>query len=162
MMEVKKMESIESRITRLIAIDNLNIPISSMSGKLDRKKGNIAEEIDISRYGNDFMGERVYARIDTDTKNKARTLNEGINAFEAEYPRYGQILRGMIAEKRASKVTKLYFGVNEGSRLTTEDYLGVMKDLGFSEKVAYQMYPELMTISRSMKKKRDEERSILL
>ena len=156
------METIESKIIGLIAIDNLNIPISSMSGKLDRRKEKAAGGINLSKYGNNFAGERVYARIGTDTESKARNMKEAIGEFAEEFPKYGQILQGKIAEKRANKITLLYFGVNEGSRLNTEDYLGVMKELGFSEKVAYQMYPELMEVSRNMKRKRAEERSILI
>jgi len=57
----------------------------------------------------------------------------------------------------------MYFGMHEGRRLTAEDYMGVMRDLGFSDGVAANLYPELMDISYKMARKRDEtERRILI
>lgn len=52
--------------------------------------------------------------------------------------------------------------MNEGCRLTSEDYMKVMTGLGFSEARAEGMYQELMTVSRKISRARDgEERSIL-
>jgi hypothetical protein len=52
--------------------------------------------------------------------------------------------------------------MNDGCRLTADDYLGVMANLGFTEAQARNLYEPLIVTSRSISKKRDEERSILI
>jgi hypothetical protein len=52
--------------------------------------------------------------------------------------------------------------MNEGCRLTAEDYIGVMTDLGFTEATAQRLYPELMNVSYKMARKGSQERSILV
>ena len=158
------MESLERQIIELIATDRIDIPISSMSGKLKRQKPKLAQEVDLSGYKNNkFVGERVYARIETDdTTEKARTMSEAVDEFADKYSREGKILKGMIEEKRQAKESNLYFGINSGCRLTSEDYMKVMTNLGFSKTTAESLYQELIDISRKISKKREEERSILV
>ena len=104
----------------------------------------------------------MYARVEDEDKMKARGMKSGIEVFSEEYPRHGKILKGMIEHERAKTETHLYFGMYEGCRLTSDDYMGVMEDLGFSETRAKEFYPELMNVSRNLSKKRDEERSVLI
>ncbi len=155
-------ENLERQIISLIAADRIDIPISSMSGKLKRLKPKMAKQIDLQEYGNRFEGERVYARVGELETEKARGMKEGIETFSMMYPRYGAVLNGLIEEKRIEREVNMYFGVNPGCRLTSEDYLGVMKNLGFSESGARDLYPELMEVSRNLSRKRNEERSILI
>jgi len=155
-------KTLEGQLIQLIATDRLDIPISSMSGKLKRAKPKLAADIDLSDCNGNYLGDRVYARVNTEETMKARTMREGVEAFKEAHPQYGRILEGMISEQRAIRETHLYFGMNEGSRLSENDYMGVMQDLGFSESTARDLYPELMTVSRNLSRKRDEERSILL
>ena len=156
-------EELERSVIELIATDRLHMPISSMSGKLKRRQPKIAKALDLDEHDGDFEGERVYARVEEEDIMKSRTMKEGVTAFSEKYPRYGKILRGLIEEERAAKETHLYFGVNEGRRLTADDYVGVMTDLGFTDVAAQRLYPELMNISRGMKRKRQEvERRILI
>lgn len=49
-----------------------------------------------------------------------------------------------------------------GCRLTADDYLGVMTNLGFTEAQARNLYEPLIEASRQISKKRSEERSILI
>jgi len=154
--------NIERQIVEIIATDRIDIPISSMSGKLKREKKKLAEALDLSEYENDFVGDRVYARVEEDETMKARGMKEGIDTFCEEYPRYGKILKGMVEAKRAEREVNLYFGMNDGCKLTSDDYLGVLTGLGFSELRASELYPELMKVSRNLSKKREEERSILI
>ena len=155
-------EVLERQLIELIAADRIDIPISSLSGKLKRLKPKLAAQVDITQYGNYFTGERVYARVETDETMKARGMKEGIEEFSKLYPRYGAVLTGLIEEKRIEKEVNMYFGINPGCKLTSEDYMGVMKNLGFSESGARNLYPELMDVSRKISRKRDEERSILV
>ena len=150
---------LERKIVELIATDRIDIPISSMSGKLKRAKPKLAKSIDIPKK---YEGDRVYARIESEDLMKARGMKEGIELFDQKFPKYGKILRGYIEAQRALRETHLYFGVNEGCRLTADDYMGVMTGLGLSEKVSRDLYPELMQVSRNLSKQRDEERSVLI
>ena len=153
-------ENVERQVIGLIAADRLDIPVSSMSGKLKRMKPKLARAVDMP--DDSFEGERVYARVEDEDKTKARGLKEGVAKFAEEFPRYGKILSGYIEEQRALRETHLYFGVNPGSRLTSDDYMGVMSDLGLTESKARQLYPVLMDVSRNLSRKRGEERSVML
>ena len=156
-----KNEALERKIIALVAMDRIGIPIKSMAGKVDRQKPKLARDIDMP--GRSYSGERVYARIKIDdTTQKARTMSEAVNEFAEKYSRHGKILKGLIEEKRQAKESNLYFGINAGCRLTANDYLSVMENLGFSGKYAENLYQDLMTVSRNLSKKREEERSILI
>ena len=157
--------NVERQVLELIATDRVDIPISSMSGRLKRAKPKLAKAIDLSPRKS-FKGNRAYARVETgDTSMKARTMREAVDEFAAKYTRHGKILNGLIEEKRAAKETHLVFGMYEECRLTSNDYMGVMTSLGFSEATAERFYPELMTISRNLSRRKSregEERSILV
>lgn len=156
-------ETLERQVIELIATDRIEIPISSMSGKLKRQKPKLAEALGLSNDGAKYAGDRVYARVKAEDKQKARGMKEGIAKFAEEFPKYARILIGYIEEQRTLKETHLYFGANPGARLTSEDYMNVMRNLGFSEPRSESMYQELMAVSRNLSKKRDEtERSILI
>ena len=154
-------ELMERQLIDLVAADRMYIPVSSMDGKLKRRKESMAKGIVMPESGN-YRGDRVYARISTEDEMKARTMKEAIAEFSEQYPTHGKVLSGIIAEKRLQKETHLYFGVRDGCRLTSEDYLNVMKDLGFGPESAKSLYHELIEVSRNMSRKRDEERSILV
>jgi len=154
-------ETLERQMIEIIATDRIDKPISSMSGKLKRRKPSLAKAVELSN-GN-FLGERTWARIDEEDKQKARGMKEGVEKFEQEFPKYGRILRGYIEEQRTIREKYLVFGMNEGCRITSKDYMSVMQNLGFSPAIAERLYPELMDISHKLKRKRDEtERSILI
>lgn len=158
-------EQLERKIIALVAADRLDVPISSMSGKLKRMKPKLAAEVDLSEYGGDFHGERAYARVREEEGAKARGMKDAIDLFCEKHPQYGTELRGLIAEQRITREPHLYFGVQAGCRLTSEDYMQVMTNLGFSETRAESMYQELMTVSRNLtrtKSREGEERSILV
>ena len=151
----------EKEILELIATDRIGIPISSMSGKLKRREPKLASEIDLEGESK-YLGERCYGRIEQVDLNKARGLRAGVDEFAKRYPSYGKILNGLIEKERKEREEHLYFGMNPGCKLTEGDYMGVMKNLGFTETTSRSLYPELMTVSRNLSKKRDEERSILI
>ncbi|MEK6852391.1 MAG: hypothetical protein AABX59_00785 [Nanoarchaeota archaeon] len=155
-------EGLERQVIALVAADRIEIPISSLSGKLKRMKPKLAQQIILPSKEKPYNGERVYARIETENEQKARGMKEGIEVFCEKYPQYGTILKGIIEEEREVRETHLYFGMNDGKRLTADDYLTVMADLGFGEASARSLYHELVEVSRNISKKRDEERSIML
>jgi hypothetical protein len=164
MKEDKKMtneNSNERRVLELIATDRIGMPIKSMAGKLDRAKPKLAKAIDLCEIGR-YAGTRVYAEVRNDDTMKARGMADGIAAFADAYPRYGKILHGLIEEQRAVREVNMYFGVNDGCKLTSDDYMGVLTNMGFTEATAQRLYPELMDISRNLARKRKEERSVLI
>lgn len=152
----------EQKVLELIAKDRIHIPVSSWEGKLKRARKsialNIADEMKDSRYA----GERVYAYVKDEDKERARGAKEAIAEFAKEYPQYGKILLGKIAEKRIRSEQHLYFGINPNCRLTADDYIDVMQSLGLSEATARNLYPDIMDVSRKLEAKRDEERSIIV
>ncbi len=156
------MEVLERQIIELVAMDRIEIPISSLSGKLKRQKPKLAGDIDLSEYEGKYLGERCYARIESEDLQKARGMKEGIDEFSKRHPRYGAELQSLIDEKRDERETHLYFGLNDGCRLSDSDYIGVMKSLGYTEAGAQSLYPALMETSRKISRKRDEERRILI
>jgi hypothetical protein len=154
-------QQIEQKVLGLIALDRLHMPVSSMEGKFKRRKEKFAEAIQLDKAG--YRGQRVYARIEVEDKLKARGTKEGIEQFCGEYPKYGDILTKMIEDQRSDRETHLYFGTNPDCRLTSDDYLAVMVDLGLPEAQAKALYGPLMDFSRTLKKRRDENnRSIIL
>lgn len=156
------MEVLERQIIELVAMDRIEIPISSLSGKLKRQKPKLAGDIDLSEYKGKYFGERCYARIESEDLQKARGMRDGIAEFSRRHPKYGAELQSLIDEKRDEKETHLYFGINDGCRLTDSDYMGVMKSLGYSQSAAQNLYPVLIETSRAISRKRDEERRILI
>jgi len=153
-------ETLERQVIELVAADRSYIPVSSMDGKLKRIRVGLAQAIQVP--GGKYNGERVYARVDDDDCMKARGIKEGIEEFAKQYPKHASILTGLIEEQRMERETHLYFGINPGCRLTAEDYLGVMANLGFTEAQARTLYNPLIETSRAIAKKRDEERSVMI
>ena len=157
-------ETLERQLIQLIAVDRIDVPISSMSGKLKRTKKKLAPAIDLSEYkGKKFQGERVYARVKTEDKEKARAMSVAVEEFCGAYKRHGKVLKGIIAEKRLAKETHLHYGMNEGRRLTADDYRNVMATLGFAPAAAEGLYRKLMDASYKISRSRvDGERSIMI
>jgi hypothetical protein len=153
-------EQFERQVIELVAADRAYIPVSSMDGKLKRLRLKLAQDMTVPN--GRYVGERVFARIDDDDCMKARGIKEGIEAFAEQYPKHASILTGLIEEKRMERETHLYFGVNPGCRLTADDYLGVMANLGFTEAQARTLYEPLIGTSRAIAKKRDEARSVMI
>jgi hypothetical protein len=156
----KMNEKLERQIIQLVATDRISIPIKSMSGKLDRAKPKLAKAIALPE--SFYNGDRVYARVVDEEGTKARGMKDAIEVFSVRHPQYGKELQGLIAEQRTLREPTLYFGMQPESRLTSDDYMSVMTNLGFSEAKAENMYTELMYASRRISKTRDEERSILV
>lgn len=152
----------ENEIIRLIARDRLEIPLSSMYQKVRKAKKKDAEGLAGILEGKKFFGERTYAFVKSEDRERARGLKEAVAEFSAEFPKYGKILEGKVAEKRIIAEEHLYFGVNSGCRLSTDDYIEVMQSLGLSEQVAKNLYPDLINVSRKLAKAREEERSVLI
>jgi len=157
-------KELERRVLTLIAQDRIEAPLSSMYQMTKRRKAASASEI--GGYvlpATPFHGERVFAYSAQNDVNKARRLKEAVTEFKKRYPKYGDALTQVIEEKRSRSETHLSFGTNPNAKLTADDYIGVMTSLGLSEQTSRNLYPDLVEISRRLKKKRDEGvRSVLI
>ena len=138
---------LETTVRRMVALDILSKPLSSLGQKAGRRRDKLAEEA----AGSLQSGlERVFAYTETTETEKARTLREGITVFKKEYPKYGKVLEGMIQEKRIQKDTQLVYGINEGCSLGVGEYRSVMRDLGLSAMEADGMYTHLLEVSHRL------------
>lgn len=160
--EVKNMtnETLERQVIELIAADRIFIASSSIDNKLKRVRPKLARAVELGK--SKYSGERVFAYINDEEGKKARGMASAINTFCERHPNYGKELKGLVAEQRTVTEPTLYFGMQPGCRLTADDYLGVMADLGFTESQARGLYEPLIDTSRAIAKKRDETRSIVL
>jgi len=151
---------IERKVIQLVATDRTFIPASSIDSKLKKMRVKLAQGLKLPQ--GKYTGERVFARVDQEDNMKARGMKEGVYEFLARHPQYAAELNGLIDEKRAEREIHLYFGINPGCRLTADDYLQVMSDLGFTEAQARSLYGPLIETSRAIARKRDEVRSVML
>jgi len=153
--------SAEGHLIKLIATDRIEIPISSMSGRLKRQKKPIAQEA-AKEFNVRYQGDRTYAKVVEQDKMKARGMKDGVAEFGKRYPKYGQILGDIIDEERKSHEKHLLFGMYDKCRITADDYREVMTNLGFTPAMSEELYPALMDVSRKISRKREEERSIMI
>jgi hypothetical protein len=152
----------ESEIIKLVTMDRLNTPIKSLDNKIGRRRRALAQEVSQGMSG-DYFGEKVFAEVRTEDKNLARGTKEAISEFSDEYPKYGAILAGKIAEKRVKREKHLYFGLQEGEVLSHQDYMAVMDNLGISENKARILYPTLVSVSNDLEsKKKSQERRVIV
>ena len=152
----------EKNLIELITQDRIEIPLSSLYQKIKRDKKRNAANISTSLKNNPFNGSRAYAFFEAEDKERARGVKEAVKEFTEEFPKYGAILNGKIAEKRVRSEEHVYFGMNPGCRLTAEDYIEVMESLGLSNNSARSLYPDLIDLSRKLSRAREEERSIIV
>ncbi|MFH1311031.1 MAG: hypothetical protein ABIH65_01345 [Nanoarchaeota archaeon] len=154
---------IEKFVRWLISSDILYRPLKSLGEKGLRRLDKKAKEIsDLLKEGEE-IGERVFAKTEKKEEEKARTLREGINAFTKKYPKYGDILEKMIAEKRKRNNKYLIYGLQENFKLGEEDYIRVMMDLGFDRREASAVYPHIIAVSERLgKAKAQTQRTILI
>jgi len=155
---------LEVTIRRMVANDILSKPLSSLGQKAERRRNALSKVANtLLSQGARTDLERAFVRREKSSQEKARTMREGINAFQEAHPRYGTILEGLIQEKRIKNNTQLVYGISEGFNLGLEEYRGVMRDLGMTTRQADAMYTHLLDISEQLGKAGEyEERTILL
>lgn len=154
---------IEKFVRWLVSSDILYRPLKSLGEKGLRRLDNTAKEISDLLKEEEEIGERVFARVERKDEEKARTLREGINTFKKKYSQYGEILEGMIAEKRKKSNKYLTYGLQKDFKLGEEDYIRVMMDLGFERREASAVYPHIIAVSERLgKAKTQAQRRILV
>lgn len=150
------MTNYEEQVRHLIAYDNLDITLNSLHKKADRRHKDIAVELKGAVADGEDFGCAI-AEIKYKDKKLARGMKEAIKAFCAKYPKQGVELLGMIKQKRKSRETHLFYGLEEGRRISSQDYVGAMTDCGLSEGRARELYPTILEISRDLLESREDE-----
>ena len=56
----------------------------------------------------------------------------------------------------------LSYGLTEGFKLSEEDYIGVMMDLGFDRREAASIYPHIIAISERLGKASEQDKRLIL
>jgi hypothetical protein len=143
----------EKLVRKLVAMNDLRIPLSSLYQKNKKIEKNYASGISNYVGQTADFGNSVSAYIEKTEKQKARGMEDGIEEFSKQYPRYGNILKGLIDEKRAKSEVYLNYGLNQGYKLNDNEYISVMRDVGLTDEEASIMFPKLMDISARLKKK---------
>lgn len=151
---------LETNIRYLVACNILEKPLSSLYQKAKKLKFPYAEEsASLIREG--ISAERVIATIDTKEEEiRSRSMRAAVNEFKTEHPRLGEKLERMIQEKRASKSEVLVYAIEPDFNLGTEDYVRVMKDLGFSRELANATYPHLKEISDNIERAKKKNKHL--
>lgn len=152
---------LEDMLVQIVAVDRVYKPIASIDGKLKRKREKLVKGFPMES-GENYKGERVYARVEEDETMKARGMAEAVTEFSEKFPQYGKILQGMIAEQRVVREKNLVFRMQEGKIIPAKDYIGVLLDLGFTQTTAENLYPELIDISRKLARKREEVERVIM
>jgi hypothetical protein len=145
---------LEKNVRDMIAYDILQAPLSSFYQKAKRRKNDLSEVI-VAQIEDGETGERIIARLETREQEKARTMKEGIEAFKNKHPRYGNLLEGLIAEKRLQKNRILVYGVQEKFKLGDADYVRVLQDLDLDKRTASMLYPRLKKLSDTLGKAKE-------
>jgi hypothetical protein len=144
----------EKAVRKLIATNDLRIPFSSVYQKIKSFEDTLSEGIQGYIADKADFGNSVIANVSYEDKMKTRGMKEGIKAFKAQYPRYGDILEGLIAEKRTEREIYLGYGFNEGYKLNDNEYVSVIKDVaGLNDSEAENMLPNILKVSERLKKK---------
>ena len=146
----------EEQVRHLIAYDNLDVTLSSLHKKADRRHKAMAVDLKGAVVDGEDFGCAI-AKIEYKDKKKARAMGEAIAEFCTKNPKYGSELLGMIKKKRKSRETHLFYGLEEGRRISSSDYIGAMTDCGLSETRARDLYPVILDISRDLQESREDE-----
>jgi len=144
----------ETNVRHIIAYDNLGIPLSSMHQKIKRRHKDLAVALEKPVDDGEGFGNSI-ARVKYQNKNKARAMKDAVKEFCEVYPAPGRDLQRLIASKRTMREVYFEYGLEEGRRISSGDYIGAMESTGLSSSQARELYPALLDISRSLQEARD-------
>jgi len=161
-----KRTEIEKYVRWMVASDILYRTLNNLGEKGIRRLDKTAKNIFDLLEKKEEIGSRVIARIEELDEMKARTTKEGINEFCKKYPKYGAILKELIEEKRLKRNKYLIYGLKSDYKLSEEDYIQVIMDLGFDKREASAIYPHILSYAQNKVKEgkaaENLERKILL
>jgi len=139
----------EEQIRSLVALDDLKAPLSSLYQKMEKRHKGLAASLEGPIDAREDFG-NANARLVYENNSKARAMKDGVSMFVEKFPSEGRELQKMIQAKRVVRETHLYFGLDDGRRLSKSSYLGAMESCGLSRDQAEEFYPALMDASREI------------
>lgn len=155
---------VENHVRYIVASDILQKVFSSLVSKEKRRRGKrVSLVVELLRQKAE-VGDRVIAYTEERPEDrKARTLRGAIDEFKLIHPRLGKELEELIQQTRREQNEYLVFALEPDYKLGEEDYIGVLRDLGFNTRRAMALYPHILEISEKLKKASEQkERSILI
>ena len=146
----------ESDVRKLVAYDNLDIPLCALHNRVDRKHGKLARALEAPIDAGENFGCANVAVVYED-KKKARAMRDGVNQFCDKYPSEGRELQKMISSKRTIRETHLHYGIPEGRRISSQDYVQAMVDVGLTQTQAEAFYPKVLDVLRTLQRLRGKK-----
>ena len=146
----------ESNVRKLVAYDNLDLPLCALHNRLDRKHKNLAVSLENPIDEGEDFGVAI-TNVRYDNKQKARAITEAVGEFVEKYPTEGRELQKIIAVKRTMRETYLEYGMPEKSRISSQDYIAAMTDVGLTETQARNFYPQALELSRTLQRLRGKK-----
>jgi hypothetical protein len=146
----------EKNIRKLVAYDNLDLPLCAVHNRMDRKHKKLAASLQDPIDAGDDFGEAI-VNIRYDNKQKSRAISEAVDEFVNKYPTEGRELQKMIAVKRTMRETYLEYGMPEGKRISSQEYIEAMTDVGLTEAQAKSFYPQALELSRTLQRLRGKK-----
>ena len=149
-------QNYEAQVRKLIAFDNIDIPLCALHKRVDRRHKKLAESLEEPvDAGEDFGCTEV--NVDFRNKQRARAIKEAVSEFCKKYPAPGRQLKKMIAVNRTMRETYLQYGLPEGRRISSQDYIAAMTDVGLTQTQAEAFYPRVLEVSRTLQRARGKE-----
>ena len=142
----------ELDVRKLIAFDNLDIPLSALHNRIDRRHKTLAQSLESPIDSCEDFGEAI-VEVEYQDKKKARALTEAVKEFCEIYPVQGRKLKKIITVKRTMRETYLHYGFPKGRRISQQDYIHAMIDVGLTKAQAENFYPKVLEISRRLLRK---------
>ncbi len=150
----------ENKVRKLVALNDLNVPLSALHKRAYRKSKNLASNIERGFDKSKDFGSSIVDVV-YENQGKSRELRSAIDEFSSKYPNQGRHLQRLISVNRASREMYLNYGIRSDDSISDEEYISVMRDIGLSDTHARELYPTLVDISDTMKEK-SGLRSILI
>ena len=152
----------------LVAYRKLYFPTNSLSKKVDRRMGELAEGIYQRLSEKEKLSPGSFVVADIETKRseaRSRTLTEAVKEFIEENPEIGKKLQKKIDEKRKKKKTYLVYGLVGQEDLPEDFYIELIKEIcpDFDKRQARSFYKlaTSLTDQRDARKLEKLERKLL-
>ena len=147
----------EDDVRKLVAYDNFDIPLNALHKRIDKRHKDLAVQVgEFYESGEADFGVAM-VNVEYRDKQKARVVREAIDEFCEAHPRVADDLRARIAVKRSERETYLQYGILEGSRVSSADYMAAMTDCGLTEAQAEALYPAVLDTSRILQRARGKK-----
>lgn len=152
---------VTNQTENLIAYHALKSGFDIMCKRAQRKLTPTANDVyERLKKGQKIQGSQVTANYRFEKYNKSRTLIEGINEFTQRHPKYGAKLKNIIDDTRKTK--RRYLTFTATNELSQNVYQGALESIGIPEHMRDNMLENILEISNTFSKKREDGLTELL